>query len=210
MIGNKSNPPRLALWLLRCGGDSDALTGDLIEKFHEGRTRRWFWKQVLVAFALSILAKIRQHWPQFSYAIAGTEMPRFLGRTVHEAVAVIHWHAYPWSILLLEWRDSAILALAALPVLATALLISGTFRWLSILRTGMITWALIGLGHFMPDMFPWLLRPVEGSHGYLKESIFPPVFLMLVFFCTFLASAWLGCASRTRRATTEVNSKTII
>jgi hypothetical protein len=54
MSGKNFNLPRLATWLLRHArpvGDSDALTGDLIERFREGQTRGWFWRQVLIAFA---------------------------------------------------------------------------------------------------------------------------------------------------------------
>jgi len=99
---------------------------------------------------------------------------------------------------LFELRVPTIVALAALPILAAALLINGTFRWLSVLRTGMITLALIALGHFMPDAFPWLLRPVEGSNHQFKEFIFPRVVMMALFFSSFLVSAWLGCRSPER------------
>lgn len=43
-------PPRLALSLLgRCFPLDDPLTGDLIEEFSTGRSRAWFWIQVLTA-----------------------------------------------------------------------------------------------------------------------------------------------------------------
>jgi hypothetical protein len=60
----ESNPPRSAIWLLRhaCpGSDNQALTGDLIEKFREGRSHGWFWKQVLIAIAVGILGEVQQH-----------------------------------------------------------------------------------------------------------------------------------------------------
>jgi hypothetical protein len=43
-------PPRLALLLLRrLGPDRDALAGDLVEELEHGRTRFWFWRQVIAA-----------------------------------------------------------------------------------------------------------------------------------------------------------------
>jgi hypothetical protein len=45
-------PPKSALWLLRhCGSSyhSEALTGDLIEQYAEGRSTAWCWWQVVVA-----------------------------------------------------------------------------------------------------------------------------------------------------------------
>jgi hypothetical protein len=64
MTDMTSNPPRLAIWLLQhlCSGDSEPLTGDLIERFREGQTRGWFWRQVLAAVALSMSKEIRHHW----------------------------------------------------------------------------------------------------------------------------------------------------
>lgn len=43
-------PPRLAVaFLTRFGPNDDGLVGDLIEEFEAGRSRLWFWKQVMLA-----------------------------------------------------------------------------------------------------------------------------------------------------------------
>jgi hypothetical protein len=58
MSVNKINPPTLALWVLRHGcfrPYDEAFVGDLIERFREGQTRGWFWRQVFIAFAFSIV-----------------------------------------------------------------------------------------------------------------------------------------------------------
>jgi hypothetical protein len=48
----KRSPPRLALALLdRFGPQDDILAGDLVEEFERGRSRRWFWRQALLAAA---------------------------------------------------------------------------------------------------------------------------------------------------------------
>jgi hypothetical protein len=46
------NPPRLAAWLLEHFGSQlnhDALAGDLWEAFKHGRSKGWYWRQVLAA-----------------------------------------------------------------------------------------------------------------------------------------------------------------
>ena len=45
-------PPRFATWLLQhCGSGyrCESLAGDLIEEYHAGRSRVWYWRQVLLA-----------------------------------------------------------------------------------------------------------------------------------------------------------------
>jgi hypothetical protein len=198
MNDGKSNPPRLAIWFLQhaCPGDHDALAGDLIERLREGQTRVWFWRQVLVACGVGILGKIRLHWPQFCYAVAGAEMPMFLWRTVDKFKPAVHWYAlpWPWSILLFELENPVMLALAAMPVLAVGLAIDGTFRWLSLLRTATLTLALITLVHFMPDALP-------GSRAGLGTHQHVPLVYQMLLFSAFLVSAWVGCVPPRRDVT---------
>jgi hypothetical protein len=198
MSSNQSNPPRLAIWWLRhaCpGSDNDALTGDLIEQFREGQTRRWFWRQVLIACAVGVLGEIRRHWPHFCYAIAGAVVPLILFSGI-KPLPPGWWTTlpWPWSQLVLELSMWALLALAALPVLVIGLVISRTFRWVSLFRTTLINLALITLGHYSLDFLPWLLRPVPGN-PYHRFLIIPAVVQVLLVFCSFLFAAWLGCLS---------------
>jgi hypothetical protein len=49
---NSAKPPRLAAWLLEEFGpkvNQEALTGDLNEAFQQGRSKAWYWRQVLAA-----------------------------------------------------------------------------------------------------------------------------------------------------------------
>jgi hypothetical protein len=55
-------PPRVASWLLQslgCSVDNDAVLGDLSERYREGKTRAWYWKQTLVAIAVSTFQDIQ-------------------------------------------------------------------------------------------------------------------------------------------------------
>lgn len=203
MRRGESNPPRAAVWLLghaRPGSQNQALTGDLVEKFREGRSHGWFWKQVLIAIAVGVLGEVRRHWPYFSYAIAGAAMPAFLWKTVEGSPFFLHWWVlpWPWSQLVFEVSRPALLALAALPVLAAALAINGAFRWVGLLRAAMINLAFITLGHYLLgvlDAFPSLRRPVPGNPKLFTILIMPPPVMELLIFSTFLVSAWLGCMS---------------
>ena len=202
MSNSKPDPPGRAIWLLQnmCPGDNEALTGDLIERFREGQSRGWLWRQVLIALGVAVLGEIRRHWPYFCYAIAGTAMPAFLRGTVVRVPVFLDWWVlpWPWSQIVFEQVPTALLALAALPALAGGLVINGEFRWVSLFRTAVINLALITLGHYLLgylDTFPWLSRPVAGDPHLRKILIMPPAFAVLLFFSSFLVSAWLGCVS---------------
>jgi hypothetical protein len=49
---NSAKPPRLAAWILQHFGpelNQEALAGDLNEAFQQGRSKGWYWRQVLAA-----------------------------------------------------------------------------------------------------------------------------------------------------------------
>jgi hypothetical protein len=170
--------------------------------------RGWFWKQVLIAVAVGVLGGVRQHWPYLCYAIAGTAMPHFLWRTVQGAPALLRWWALPWPLsqLVFEVTCDVLLALAALPVLAVALLINQEFHWISLFRTGVINMAVIAFGKYSLGLlytFPWLLRPTADPH-VMRILMLPPPSLELLLFSSFLYSAWLGCRSP-RNTTLTIN-----
>ena len=199
MTGDKSQPPRLAIWCLRhaCPGRrNDPLTGDLIEQFRDGRTHGWFWRQVFIAVTISILREIWRHWPHFSYAIVGTALTWFFwdAPALRRVPAWLHWNdlPWPWSQVALELSRPALLATAALFILAAGLVIERSFRWVSLLRTGVLNLALITFGHYSLDLFPWLLRPVPGHPNY-RPLVIPFELVLLLSFLTFLVAAWLGC-----------------
>jgi hypothetical protein len=59
-----SKPPRVATWLLehfRSGSGGDYITGDLMEAYQRGRSRAWYWKQVLTAIVVSFYQEIMAH-----------------------------------------------------------------------------------------------------------------------------------------------------
>jgi hypothetical protein len=188
MREKRSNPPRTAIWLLRhaCPDDNESLTGDLIERFSEGQTRGWFWRQVLVAFAVGALGKIREHWPHFCYAIAGTLIAVFLGEVMQVARAITYRWLLPWPLskLVSDLTPNALITLAALQVLAVALVLSGVFRWASILRTWVISIALFAMNLYL------VVLPIDLMVGPFN---IPPLLFASQYLLILLASAWLGC-----------------
>ena len=99
-------------------------------------------------------------------------------------------------MIVFESRNTAVLSLAALVVLAVALRIAGTFHWRNVFRTGAIALTLISIGHYLPDAFPTLLRHETPNVWLMRLEL--PRLLVLTFsmFGAFLLSAWIGCQTR--------------
>jgi hypothetical protein len=77
-------PPKLALWLLKHGGSPyhrESLEGDLMEQYQEGRSRAWYWRQVVTALVIA--------QGQFIRAVLWSAVARVLFRFLAEAAAVI-------------------------------------------------------------------------------------------------------------------------
>lgn len=64
-------PPHLTTWMLAHlmpADHDDALAGDLLESFRAGRSRTWYWHQVMVAIAIQWLRTLANHWPALIFA----------------------------------------------------------------------------------------------------------------------------------------------
>jgi len=58
-----TRPPKAARWLLEYfgwGRNNAALVGDLDERYRQGRSRSWYWRQVLVAVTSQRLNRVRR------------------------------------------------------------------------------------------------------------------------------------------------------
>jgi hypothetical protein len=72
---SKNNPPRLAVWLLRLfgAGDGEALTGDLVEQWGEGRPGAWFWRPESGAVGRPSFMRLQRAFRRcFSFPDCGT------------------------------------------------------------------------------------------------------------------------------------------
>ena len=69
----RTDPPAVATWLLEhavLGKLNEALAGDLVEEFKQGRSTPWYWRQVLKAIAVGFAEGIRREWFAIGFAIA--------------------------------------------------------------------------------------------------------------------------------------------
>jgi hypothetical protein len=193
MSSEKSQPPGLAIWLLRhlCSNqDQEALAGDLLERFAEGESQGWFWRQVLWAILVGASRECRIHWIQIAFPIIGAPALWFWGgRSVGAVLGnPIGGRAWDWG-LTLQWPMSAvydyffrslIVALMIQPLLAVLLLLDHAFEWVRLLRTLVISIPLIAA-----TALAWTLWPF--SEAAVSRFFVPMILFML------LISAWLGC-----------------
>jgi hypothetical protein len=94
-------PPKLATWLLSCLGcsaDNDAVLGDIAERYLEGKSAYWYWKQILIAIAVGAVSDVRDHrMLVIRAAIAGMLVSAGIEASVtHYLPLVPYWIPVDW------------------------------------------------------------------------------------------------------------------
>jgi hypothetical protein len=119
---NRFDPPYLATWMLEhwmLGSSNNALAGDLLEEFRSGRagrTRAWYWRQVIVAIAISCSREILNHRSVMLFAVMwSVASPAWLVLSSNAEVNTRAW-GMMWQM---DWPWSTICAIAL--ALATSL-----------------------------------------------------------------------------------------
>jgi hypothetical protein len=57
-------PPAVAKWLLKhfgCSPNNDAVIGDLSERYRNGHSRGWYWREVAIAIEAGFFKEVRDH-----------------------------------------------------------------------------------------------------------------------------------------------------
>jgi hypothetical protein len=105
----RREPPATATWLLEHfspGKRNEALAGDLLEEFQNGRTAGWYWSQVLVAVALGWFRHSLAHPSVFVFAalwsIAAPSWYVLTDKIQNDLTVFNQWAcslAFPWSMI---------------------------------------------------------------------------------------------------------------
>jgi hypothetical protein len=81
-------PPRMAVWLLKQWASPyrrESLLGDLLEMYRAGRSRAWYWRQVMAALILARVRPLRSH-PRTGF---GTTLVRLVNALLLAAIIAL-------------------------------------------------------------------------------------------------------------------------
>lgn len=206
-------PPVVATWVLENlipGKANPSLTGDLLEEMAQGRSSRWYWRQVLLALLIAYVNEVRANWPALVFAglWSGSAPALILLQRMNEGFEDRLWQlSWPWSTLcdlgyslglaLVYLWTGLLLCVALYSLAARALEPRRLLRGL-ILSVPLFAVAMAGMTavvSLIPD-HNWIdLRQMT----YLR-LIAKPVFIPYdVAFCVPLAIAIFAALPRTRR-----------
>jgi hypothetical protein len=166
-----------------------------LERFGEGTTRSWFWKQVLIASAESAWSEVRRRWIFFCYAAVGILAIDLT--PIYEPTRFffwLPWNDLPWPLsqLVLELGDQSVAIVLALGALVVGHRIERSLQSAHLSRIWVINLALMALGDFIMDVLPSLLRPIPGE-PYREVAMLPGVLQTILLGFSFLIAAWVGC-----------------
>jgi hypothetical protein len=189
---NQVNPPAAATWLLEHMTNNEALAGDLLEGYRQGRSAGWFWRQVVAALAIGLVEGLRARCPAVVFAALWSAMPFawwWKAFVRHEDTLIGHVVMFPWP-----YSTICTLTLSVLPAVA--------FVWL-----GLAVCLLIGCLKRTVRR-PRVLRALRASFLIFVPLQFAVVLLSLndvrinqqlllvcshfCFFVVLLVSTWLG------------------
>jgi hypothetical protein len=117
-----SKPPFLATWLLNHflpSSENDHITGDLMEAYDAGRSRIWYWKEVIAAITIGVSKETVRHpllalraisfgwgsWLLYVYSVA----PKVLYPVFRR---IFTPSGYPFSPGRLMWTVTSLLVMA--------------------------------------------------------------------------------------------------
>jgi hypothetical protein len=168
MNSEASDPPKSALWLLRrlCPKrNREAITGDLIEKFGEGRSRGWLWRQVVAAILVGASSQFRMLWREICFAAAGAAL---ILRTPWGRIFPLEAITNPsmhWSVRFL-WLIAIEIttALIVLPLFAVLFRLRRTFDRANLYRAFFIS-AMLFAACDLPAVWWDVIHPINRLQG---------------------------------------------
>ena len=94
-------PPRLATWMLlrlMPGDHDEALAGDLLESYRAGRSRAWYWTQVLVALVIRWMGSLFRHWSSLIVAATWATISSAWGLLIIRLHYTGNWIGPVWRL----------------------------------------------------------------------------------------------------------------
>jgi hypothetical protein len=207
---SRPHPPVIATWILEHltpGDSNEALVGDLLEEFKQGRSALWYWCQVLAAIAVGFSRELRSRWTAVAFAAFWT-----IPLTAFWALVVLkmqqstfitrEWHLpWPYSMLCdIAFSNACQIVYIWSGLGAYFLLCSVTGGTVSLrsLRRGMLIGVLSPIAVFLGwlaiySMFTLRQNPVDIRHMTTLRLLFDPSLTMfrLPFFLALLAPFWV-------------------
>lgn len=131
---NSAQPPRLAAWILKHFGptfNNEALAGDLNEAFQQGRSKAWYWRQVLAAigwrrFFYKLLILVTWSW---TVTLPGASVNSLVaGRLLIMAILMAEFLAFRFVVGML--RNKSVLRAVVVVTFFLLLPLSGLVVWL--------------------------------------------------------------------------------
>ena len=185
MKTERSRPPRLAVWFLRRlypKRNREAITGDLLERFREGRSDSWFWRQVLVAIFFGVSSQLKL--TEICFAVAGTALiwgfPWGDVFPLEAMTTSMNWDARLEWLIVIE----IVTALMVLPLFAVLFRLRRTFGWANLLRVFFVSTMLFAAGD-LPILWRNSSHPVAGR----SEATWAVALQLGWFFAALLISA---------------------
>jgi hypothetical protein len=139
----------------------EALAGDLLEKFSEGRSNRWLWRQVIVALGTVGSRQLRLILPEICvFAVAITVVCAFPWGLVLPLEAMDKPNGTEWIATMLS--VDALTVLLVSPLFAALLISRNAFTWAHSLQIGVLTLLLLSGADAL--VREWALHH-QSSHG---------------------------------------------
>jgi hypothetical protein len=191
-----SKPPALATWLVEHmvpGGKNEALAGDLLEQFIQGRSAGWYWRQAIGAIAVGCSKEFRTLGAAVGVTVVWTSaLTVFYGRFWAGAqmlalTTMAMRHGWDWrgaGFLSSCFFIGSLTAFNALPVALAASMylgLEGTFtvrRFLRGLSAGLLAMAISFRLSFVWSPILWY-RPRFVGHLVFSLPLFSAVLISM-------------------------------
>jgi hypothetical protein len=177
-----SQPPKLATWILQrfaSGRDKEPLLGDLVEEYNSGRSRSWFWRQMITAVLVDSYSQVRIHYVLAARAIAvGMATSLLCGILLLRGwMAFWKFLSEYWPTSSYLWNSSMLLELVAASVTGIAVgWIVGRFH-----RPYHLTMVFLYIAWCTAWSLPWVVpelsRLISDSLGHRR---YVPYLILLV------------------------------